>query len=72
MRWMLHFHPHWHRMSERDMVASALVEGIGISGLSRYWRGDGCPEGVCLIGFAGPDIATLEEAARRLKKVWSR
>ena len=68
----LHFLVSSHRMSERDMVASALAEGIGISGLSRYWRGDGCPNGVCLIGFAGPDIATLEEAARRLKKVWSR
>ena len=68
----LHFLVKINRMSEKDMVSLAEKEGVGVSGLSRFWRGDGCPDGIVLIGFAGPDIDTLTEAARRLSQAWSK
>ena len=68
----LHFLVKINRMSEKDMVTLAEKEGVGVSGLSRFWRGEGCPDGVALIGFAGPNIDTLTEAARRLSIAWSK
>ena len=67
----LHFLAVSKKMSEEELISRARKQGVGISGLSRYWRGGGCPDGVVIIGFAGPDTDTLCNAAERLRRVWS-
>ncbi|MBQ2866547.1 MAG: PLP-dependent aminotransferase family protein [Clostridia bacterium] len=66
----LHFIIRSDRLSESELISRAESVGIGINGLSRYWRGEGCCEGVAVIGFAGVDTEKLKEAAQRLKQVW--
>ena len=68
----LHFLAVSSKLSESELVSRAAAEGIGIHGLSRYWRGEGCPEGVVIIGFASPDTDTLCRVAERLRQAWSR
>ena len=66
----LHFIVRSDRLSESELCVRAESAGIGITGLSRCYRGDGCPEGTVIIGFAGVGLDTLKEAAERLKSVW--
>ncbi|MBO7274783.1 MAG: PLP-dependent aminotransferase family protein [Clostridia bacterium] len=66
----LHFIVKSDRLSERELCSRAEEAGVGITGLSRCYRGEGCPEGIAIIGFAGVSTDELTQAARRLKQVW--
>ena len=68
----LHFLVTSDRLSERELCDRALAEGIGIRGLSRFYRGECTREGTAVIGFAEPDEATLRQAAERLRRAWQK